>query len=222
MSFDAFPRPQIQNVVVTMGVGVALWLPAVAKKLRVGEYNPARFSAVTFRLRHPKTTALFFSSGKVVCTGAKCVLDATLACYKYALCLRRRAQINANVYDLCVQNIVSTVNLDMFIDLDKFHDNNPTECNYDSSLFPGAIWRGRTCTKSMVVLLFQSGRMVITGAKHRRDIHDTYATVLPLVVACALANEPPPTTRKARRQDAGEVKQIIHELIHEGIMPPSM
>jgi len=222
MSFDTFPRPQIQNVVVTMSVGVALWLPAVAQKLHVGEYNPARFSAVTFRLRDPKTTALFFSSGKVVCTGSKCLSDAILACYKYALCLRRRAQINANVYDLCVQNIVSTVNLDMFVDLDKFRDENPTECNYDSDLFPGAIWRGRTCAKSMVILLFQSGRMVITGAKHERDIRDTYATVLPLIVACAVASEPPPPTRKARRQDPHEVKQIIHELIHEGLIPPSM
>lgn len=30
-----------------------------------------RFAAVIMRLRDPKTTALIFSSGKMVCTGAK-------------------------------------------------------------------------------------------------------------------------------------------------------
>lgn len=35
------------------------------------EYNPKRFAAAIMRIRDPRTTALIFKSGKMVCTGAK-------------------------------------------------------------------------------------------------------------------------------------------------------
>ena len=38
---------------------------------RNAEYNPSRFPAVVMRIRDPKTTALIFSKGKMVITGAK-------------------------------------------------------------------------------------------------------------------------------------------------------
>ena len=40
-------------------------------KAKNSEYNPKRFAACIMRIREPKTTALIFKSGKVVCTGAK-------------------------------------------------------------------------------------------------------------------------------------------------------
>ena len=58
-------------------------LKKIALKARNAEYNPKvfyffvftnflqRFAAVIIRIRDPKTTALIFSSGKMVCTGAK-------------------------------------------------------------------------------------------------------------------------------------------------------
>ena len=36
------------------------------------------------RIREPRTTALIFSSGKMVCTGAKSEEDSRLAARKYA------------------------------------------------------------------------------------------------------------------------------------------
>jgi transcription initiation factor TFIID TATA-box-binding protein len=46
-------------------------LKKIALKARNAEYNPRRFAAVIIRIRDPKTTALIFASGKMVCTGAK-------------------------------------------------------------------------------------------------------------------------------------------------------
>ena len=51
---------------------------------RNAEYNPKRFAAVIMRIREPRTTALIFSSGKMVCTGAKSEEDSRLAARKYA------------------------------------------------------------------------------------------------------------------------------------------
>ncbi|KAK7879577.1 hypothetical protein WMY93_033708 [Mugilogobius chulae] len=44
----------------------------------------AEFAAVIMRIREPRTTALIFSSGKMVCTGAKSEEQSRLAARKYA------------------------------------------------------------------------------------------------------------------------------------------
>lgn len=41
------------------------------------------------RIREPRTTALIFSSGKMVCTGAKSEEDSRLAARKYARIIQK-------------------------------------------------------------------------------------------------------------------------------------
>lgn len=61
-----------------------LKLKEIALQARNAEYNPRRFAAVVMRLREPKTTALVFASGKMVCTGAKTEAKSRTAARKYA------------------------------------------------------------------------------------------------------------------------------------------
>ncbi|XP_077319520.1 TATA box-binding protein-like 2 isoform X2 [Lithobates pipiens] len=63
--------PQLQNIVSTVNLACKLDLKKIALHARNAEYNPKRFAAVIMRIREPRTTALIFSSGKMVCTGAK-------------------------------------------------------------------------------------------------------------------------------------------------------
>lgn len=65
------PVPQLQNIVSTANLVSKLDLRKIALNCRNAEYNPKRFAAVIMRIRDPKTTALIFTSGKMVCTGAK-------------------------------------------------------------------------------------------------------------------------------------------------------
>lgn len=65
-------------------MGHELDLKEIALKARNAEYNPKRFAAVIMRLRDPKTTALIFRSGKMVCTGAKTEDASNRAARKYA------------------------------------------------------------------------------------------------------------------------------------------
>lgn len=60
-----------RNIVCTVNLGCKLDLKKIALHARNAEYNPKRFAAVIMRIRDPRTTALIFSSGKMVCTGAK-------------------------------------------------------------------------------------------------------------------------------------------------------
>lgn len=68
----------------TVNLGCKLDLKKIALHARNAEYNPKRFAAVIMRIREPRTTALIFSSGKMVCTGAKSEEDSRLAARKYA------------------------------------------------------------------------------------------------------------------------------------------
>ena len=62
---------KLQNIVSTADLKCVLDLREIALKAKIAEYNPNRFAAVIMRIKEPKTTALIFSSGIMVCTGAR-------------------------------------------------------------------------------------------------------------------------------------------------------
>ena len=76
--------PILQNIVSTVNLRCKLDLKEIALNARNTEYNPKRFAAAIMKIRNPKTTSLVFSSGKMVCTGAKSEDDSKTACKKYA------------------------------------------------------------------------------------------------------------------------------------------
>ena len=76
----AMPGFELQNVVATFNLGVDhLDLRAIALEKPFIEYNPQKFAAATIRIREPRTTALAFASGNMVCTGAKTEVHSRLA-----------------------------------------------------------------------------------------------------------------------------------------------
>ena len=66
---------KIQNIVASAFVGVELNLNQIAFELEGTEYEPEQFPGLVYRLEHPKTVFLLFSSGKVICTGGKSEKD---------------------------------------------------------------------------------------------------------------------------------------------------
>ena len=78
-----FEDPIIHNIVATANFGCKFDLSKINIRVRNSEYNPKRFRAVIMRLYDPRTTAMVFSSGKIVCTGAKSERLACLAARKY-------------------------------------------------------------------------------------------------------------------------------------------
>jgi len=75
--------------VSTANLGVELDLRKISYTARNAEYNPKRFAAVIIRIRDPKTTALIFQTGKMVCTGAKSRQDSEQATKKYAKMIQK-------------------------------------------------------------------------------------------------------------------------------------
>ena len=65
------PIVSIENVVASATVDQKMDLNAITKNFPDVEYHPDQFPGLVFRLKSPKTATLIFTSGKMVCTGAK-------------------------------------------------------------------------------------------------------------------------------------------------------
>src|SRR2546422_11512841 len=61
----------IENVVASASINQRVDLNLITKNFVDVEYHPDTFPGLVFRLKSPKTATLIFSSGKMVCTGAK-------------------------------------------------------------------------------------------------------------------------------------------------------
>lgn len=109
--------PKLQNIVSTVNLDCKLDLKKIALHARNSEYNPKRFAAVIMRLRDPKTTALIFASGKMVCTGAKTEEASNRAARKYAKIIQK-LDFPVKFKDFKIQNIVGSTDVKFPINLD--------------------------------------------------------------------------------------------------------
>ncbi|KHJ93173.1 transcription factor TFIID [Oesophagostomum dentatum] len=172
------PMPTLQNIVSTVNLGVALDLKKIALHARNAEYNPKRFAAVIMRIREPRTTALIFSSGKMVCTGAKSEDASRLAARKYARIVQKLG-FDAKFTEFKVQNMVGSCDVHFPIQLEGLCVTHTQFSTYEPELFPGLIYR--MVKPRVVLLIFVSGKVVITGAKYKKDIDDAFSQIYPIL-----------------------------------------
>lgn len=170
--------PTLQNIVATVNLACRLDLKTIALHARNAEYNPKRFAAVIMRIREPKTTALIFASGKMVVTGAKSEDDSRLASRKYARIIQKLG-FNAKFTDFKIQNIVGSCDVKFPIRLEGLAFNHGTFSSYEPELFPGLIYR--MVKPKIVLLIFVSGKIVLTGAKQRQEIYDAFENIYPVL-----------------------------------------
>ena len=167
------PTPVLQNIVATFWLGVTgLNLRHIALKYGFLEFNPSTVAAGTMRIREPRTTALAFSSGNMVCTGAKNETEARLASRKYVR-IFQSVGIPVCFKNFKIQNIVASVNVGFAIKLQNISEAFGPYSTYEADLFPGLIFR--SINPKLVFLCFRSGKVVITGAKRREEIEYTWA-----------------------------------------------
>ncbi|XP_026134288.1 TATA-box-binding protein-like [Carassius auratus] len=152
--------PQLQNIVSTVNLGCKLDLKTIALRARNAEYNPKRFAAVIMRIREPRTTALIFSSGKMVCTGAKSEVQSRLAARKYARVVQKLG-FPAKFLDFKIQNMVGSCDVKFPIRLEGLVLTHQQFSSYEPELFPGLIYR--MIKPRIVLLIFVSGKVVLTG-----------------------------------------------------------
>lgn len=126
------------------------------------------------RLTRPKTATLIFSSGKMVCTGAKSEVEVYKAVRSIVKLLKQYGIDIRNEPIIEIQNIVASANLRAGVDLEKaaFMLENAM---YEPEQFPGLIYRMRE--PKVVLLIFSSGKVVCTGAKKEEEVREAVMKV---------------------------------------------
>nr|WP_326403761.1 TATA-box-binding protein [Infirmifilum sp. NZ] len=127
------------------------------------------FPGLVLRLNRPKTATLIFSSGKMVCTGAKSESEVKKAVNSIIKLLKQHGIDIKNEPIVEIQNIVASANLKAGVDLERaaFLLENAM---YEPEQFPGLIYRMRE--PKVVLLIFSSGKVVCTGAKREEEVKE--------------------------------------------------
>jgi len=168
--------------VATANLQSTLNLREIALKAKNSEYNPKRFAAVIMRIREPdKSTALIFSSGKMVCTGAKSEELSRTAARSYSKTIKKIGYPRVSLTDFKIQNMVGSADVCFQVSLEALSNSRAfgKMSRYEPEQFPGLIFR--MVVPKIVLLIFVSGKIVLTGAKTRKDIHDAFEKVVPIL-----------------------------------------
>ncbi|MEM2856667.1 MAG: TATA-box-binding protein [Candidatus Nitrosocaldaceae archaeon] len=164
------PVVSIENVVASASVNQTVNLNLITQTFPDVEYHPDQFPGLVFRLKAPKTATLIFSSGKMVCTGAKSEDQAIKAVKTVVMRLKKGGIPIDNEPIIEIQNIVASASLGGKIHLELAARILPRSM-YEPEQFPGLIHR--MLDPKTVILLFASGKLVCTGAKKEDDVYKT-------------------------------------------------
>lgn len=159
----------------------------VAIKLRhIGmQYNPERFHAGIMRFRNPNAAVLVFSGSAVVCTGAKTqaraeLLVSTTISNIGSLPEYRGLRMKPDSWN--VRNVVGSATMPFTINLDRLYNANQSYCGYDPNIFPGLTFR-LINPWARAILIFNSGKCVITGAQSDTDLPKALKLCIPYIWA---------------------------------------
>jgi len=160
---------EIQNVVAVATLGQEMDLLAIMKVFRNVDYRPKRFPGLVFRLKRPRTSTLIFATGKMVCTGARSEKEAFSAVRNVVRRLRKRGFVIRGEPDILIANIVASADVGGEVDLEEAADVLD-KIMYEPEQFPGLIYR--MTDPKVVLLIFASGKLIITGARRKEQVHE--------------------------------------------------
>ena len=162
---------RIVNVVATGFLGTPLNLSNIVNNLPNVTYNPKKFSAAIYRVKDPKACFLLFSSGKFVCTGTTSASSAKDVSQRMEQSVQAIYQTPMSLSNFTIRNIVGTFSMGFPISLENFYDARRSYCIFGPEYFPGLKFTPSREEKK-TVLLFVSGKVVITGCKKVDDIYE--------------------------------------------------
>ncbi len=168
---------RVVNIVVSTSLQHDIPLEKMAATLSNTEYNPEQFPGLVIRIKEPKTSALIFSSGKVVCTGARS-MDKVNESIKKIIKSLEKIGIKIKIKpEVKIQNIVAsgTVGMDLNLNVLAMKLRN-TE--YEPEQFPGLVYKLVDNAIKATFLLFSNGKVVCTGTKSEKEVHIALAKLI--------------------------------------------
>src|SRR3989339_1262082 len=160
---------EVVNIVVSTSLKHDIPLEKMAATLSNTEYNPEQFPGLVIRIKEPKTSALIFSSGKVVCTGAR-TLDKVEESIKKIIKSLEKINVKITVKPkINIQNIVASGSVGMDLNLNVLA-MKLENTEYEPEQFPGLVYKLPQAKATF--LLFSNGKIVCTGTKSDKEVND--------------------------------------------------
>ncbi len=169
MADKKYESLMIENIVASGVIAESIDLAEFSKNVGNCELNKKRFPGAVYRIPDPRIACLVFSSGKIVLTGIRNhqALADGLAILVSSL---KKAGIEPlKEPRVAITNMVCSYNLGRYININKLSVTlNLENIEYEPEQFPGLVYRIKD--PKIVVLIFSSGKIILTGGKNLKDI----------------------------------------------------
>jgi len=163
---------RVVNLVVSTDFKHPLNLEKIASTLPNTEYNPEQFPGLVIRLKTPKSSALLFTTGRVVCTGAKTMKEVKESIHKI-MKLLEKVKVKITIEpEIHVQNMVASGALGFALNLNDLV-MKLKNVEYEPEQFPGLVYKIKEPKSSF--LLFSNGKIVCTGVKSKKEADEAVA-----------------------------------------------
>ena len=169
---------KIVNIVCSSSLGQDIPLIRLAETLPNTEYNPEQFPGLIMRIKEPKTSALIFSSGKIVNTGARSLSKVRESIDRI---IENLAKVHVKIKiqpKIEVQNMVGSGSIGMDLNLNSLAmELENTE--YEPEQFPGLVYKlaGTRAT----FLLFSNGKIVCTGTRSEKKLKEAVTELIEIL-----------------------------------------
>jgi transcription initiation factor TFIID TATA-box-binding protein len=168
---------KVENVVANARIADELDLNYIESQLEDAVFTKKKFPGLVYRTKDPKSAFLIFRSGKLVCTGSKTEEGVRQVMDKLSADLRGIGVEVVEHPEFKVQNIVASASVGRELNLGAIVVGLELEgMEYEPEVFPGLVYRIKE--PKSAILIFSSGRLVITGGKTIEDCEKSVDVLL--------------------------------------------
>ena len=169
MADKKYESLKIENIVASGVIADSIDLVELSNKVKNCELNKKRFPGAVYRIEDPKIASLIFSSGKIVLTGIrnnKALTDGLAIIIKS---LNEAGIDTLKEPKVAITNMVCSYDFGKYININNVVVTlNLENIEYEPEQFPGLVYRIKD--PKIVVLIFSSGKIILTGGKNLKDV----------------------------------------------------
>lgn len=169
---------EIVNIIGSGDLGVEIDLSALSEDVEQAEYNSEKYHGLYVRFSEDKPLTTVYRSGKYIITGADSknelfeTQDRVLSLFERILSFEKQEVVE----DFKIQNVVCGADLGTDINLNALSIGLGLEhVEYEPEQFPGLVFR--PSDHDCVILIFASGKVVITGARSVKEAEKSFNTL---------------------------------------------
>jgi transcription initiation factor TFIID TATA-box-binding protein len=169
MTDKKYESLKIENIIASNIIADSIDLVELSNKVKNCKLNKKHITNAVYRIENPKIASLIFSSGKIVLTGIRNNQALTDGLAIIIKSLHGAGIDTLKEPKIAITNMVCSYDLGKYINLNKVVVTlNVENIEYEPEQFPGLVYRIKD--PKIVVLIFSSGKIILTGGKNLEDI----------------------------------------------------